>query len=162
MRYDKNFLVQALRQLDREHGPEVLTVINVRREDPLDWSSFEPCCDCGVPGDWRYKTDGREGLHTHVYPDRVAFHLAAVDACRDVVDHGLQDTRTVQGALIDEGIVAVVSALTSANASTIATTAAAGVVGGGLLGAMTPARQQTVVEFRDVVARTWQLRFAVA
>ena len=85
MPFTKTFLIQALRQLDREHGADILTVINVRPDDPFDFASLGPCCNCGLPGisygqarDCRYPTDGREGLHAHVYSDRHAFHLDAV------------------------------------------------------------------------------------
>ncbi len=158
MLFTKTFLVQALRQLDREHGLGALTVINVRPGDPLDVASLGPCHDCGLPGincgqarDCRYPTDGPEGLHAHVYSDRVAFHLDAVDACRDVVNHGVKDTRAVEGALIGAGIAAFLAAL--GGSKSVGGAALTGAAIGGALGAATPARRQTVVEFRDVVAR---------
>jgi len=38
--------------------------------------------------------------------DRFAFHLDAVDACRDVLNHGVKDTRAVKGMLIGAGLAA--------------------------------------------------------
>ena len=158
MRFTKTFLIQALRQLDREHGADVLTVINVRPDDPFDFASLGPCCNCGLPGincgqarDCRYSTDGPEGLHAHVYGDRLAFHLDAVDACRDVVNHGVKDTRAVEGAFIGAGIAALVAVLS--DSKSISGAALVGAAIGGALGAAAPARRQKVVEFRDVIAR---------
>jgi hypothetical protein len=158
MLYTKTFLIQILRQFDREHGADVLTVINIRPGDPFDFASLGPCCNCGLPGisygqarDCRYPTDGSEGLHAHVYSDRLAFHLDAVDACRDVVNHGVKDTRAVEGVLIGAGIAAFLAALSGGKS--VGAAALTGAVAGGVLGAATPARRQKIVEFRDVVAR---------
>jgi len=167
VQYPKTFLVQALRQLDREHGPGVLTVINVRPGDPLDIASLGPCGDCGLPGincgqarDCRYPTDGPEGLHAHVYGDRVAFHLDAVDACRDVVSHGLKDTQAAKYAVIGAGIAAALAAL--GGSKSVGGAAMVGAAIGGTFGAATPSRQQKVVEFRDIVARAMAGRLAAA
>lgn len=162
--YTKMFLVQVLRQLDREHGPSILTVINVRPDDPFDVASLGSCHDCGLPGincgqarDCRYPTDGAEGLHAHVYSDRVAFHLDAADACRDVVTHGVKDTRMVPGAFIGALVGAVLSDSESSGKAALV-----GAAVGGALGATIPTRRQKVVEFRDVVARVQAGRLAVA
>ena len=151
---NKLHLIQALRDLDAK-GKGVMTVIVIRHDDFFDRASLGTCPDCAIPGqpngqhgDWRIAAGEGQGLHGHIFRDRLEFHLDLVDACRNAVRHLAHDTKAVGGAAIGALVVGGIAALAGAKAPAVAAAAAAGAVGCGVVGAYLPARSKRVIELR--------------
>ncbi len=137
-------LITILRRLQARHGNSALVVISVpiasRR---FDWSSLPSRMDCdigainiGQSKDWRFSTDGPEGLHAQLFPSRgvIEFHLDAVNACRDPLSHGIADTQLVSGAALG-GALGLAIGLLSGSPAKIGLI---GVAGGAIIGSQTP------------------------
>jgi hypothetical protein len=159
VRYDKNFIIDVLEQLDRAAGGRVMHVIVIPRDEPLfDFGSFGQCPDCGVPGlphgqiaDWRVAGRGDTGLHGHVFHDRVEFHLDLKNACKHPVQHALADTAVLPGAVIGGVVTAALVAILGGKDKDIATGFGVGATSGGLVGLGIPSRTARKVAFRDLL-----------
>lgn len=146
-------IVAALRELVRAR-PEVDHVIRVARGDRrFDWSALRDASDGGLPGldvgqhaDYRFRTEQNDGLHVHVFADRVELHLDRADPLRDVIAHILTDTAAAEGALKGAGLGLLVSLLTD-DPKYIAVGAALGAAAG----ATSPARSPQITHLADLL-----------
>lgn len=108
---DKNAFVELLRVASKA-APKRLVVCRILHDDErLDRSRFRPPQRVRLPTlgkgqqqDRRYTTNGREGLHEHVFDLYSEFHLDSVDPLRWPVRHLSTDTdfpkRAVGGAMM--------------------------------------------------------------
>jgi hypothetical protein len=160
MHFGASFLIQALDEHDRANGRDVMTVLIVRHDDPVDTDAVRLRAGCRTSGlphgqkaDWRIPVGDGRGLHGYVYDDRIEFHLDAVDACRDAVGHILRDTKALEGAALGALAAGSIALLAGGKGGAVASAVAAGAIGGGVAGAYTPARTKKVIEFRDLIAQ---------
>lgn len=147
-------IVAELREMRRMH-PNVDAVVRVDRgDDRFAWGDLCSCSDGGLPGldvgqhqDCRLRTERRDGMHVHVFPDRVEMHLDRIDPLVDPLGHVLADTAALEGLIKGAGIGAVL-ALVTKDAKYLAVAAALG----GAIGATRPARRPLVVSLSELLA----------
>lgn len=148
----KQQLVGLMRSAQAEIEP-LLVVVADLEDDRLDWSTFGQCTcgirglDFGQKGDCRWRTDGVDGLHAHVFEDRYEFHLDQVDACRNPIRHVAVDTdapeRIVFGALLGATVAGAAAYGVGARGKMTAAWAAVGGAAGGVLGGVTTRPRRT-------------------
>jgi hypothetical protein len=153
-------LVAKLRDLQPALDASLSPVICIRFNDPrFAWHSL-PAPHCTIPGidvgqdeDWRFATDGDEGLHAHVFRSRgvVEFHLDAVNVCGDAPGHAVADTHAVRGTIAGTMLGLLVGKI----AGHPLIGSALGALGGALVGGHIPKRNRQVFGFEDLFSAGW-------
>lgn len=126
----------------------------------IDWRSFLGRRACDLPGlpvgqieDFRYATDGKDGLHAHAFNDgRVEFHLDLADGCSEPIEHSLRDTELLKGTVAGFviGVLATIFMLPSARV--VLGLTLGGAVVGAIIGAHVPRRTPVFYELSEVLA----------
>ena len=154
-------LVQLLRWLNARLGPEQQAIVRATSGcGMVDWTSFPVRRACDLPGlpvgqvaDYRYATDGKDGLHVHAFNDgRVEFHLDLVDGCGEPVEHCLRDTELLKGAVAGLVVGSLLAILASPGAHGALGLVAGSAGLGALVGAHVPRRTPVFYELSEVLA----------
>jgi hypothetical protein len=156
MRITPNQLVAALRELQRNLGDSISPAIRIRlTERRFGWSSLPAHSECAMPaidvgqdGDWRFATDGPEGLHAHVFTSAgvADFHLDEVNVCRNAAGHAVADTHAFGGSVMGAGVGLAIGKLLGNPGLGLLL----GTVGGAFIGANVPRRSRQVYAFEDL------------
>lgn len=104
-------ILVVLRKLG-EARPGVEPIVRIKRGDQrFDWRELCGCSDGGFPSlhvgqhrDCRFRTERRDGLHIHVFLDRLEIHLDRIDPIKDPIGHLVADTAMVEDMLKGAGI----------------------------------------------------------
>ncbi len=154
-------LVQLLRRLNAQLGPEQQAIIRTTSGCRMvDWRSFPGRRACDLPGlpvgqaaDFRYATDGKDGLHAHAFNDgRVEFHLDLVDGCGEPVEHCLRDTELLRGTVAGLVAGALLAIFVSPSAHVALGLVVGGAAAGAVVGAHVPRRTPVFYELSEVLA----------
>lgn len=168
-------LVVKLRSRQAKLGESRLAVIRIDLGDlRFDWRSLGPraCLLPGLPAgqddDYRFNTDGEEGLHgqTRRAIGVVDFHLDRPNACVDAPSHVANDTRAMDGAAIVGVLGAIFGAASAKRGRRLEWALKGALVGGGVGavgGAFIERRKRVVYRFENIFrARLGRPRFRLA